>query len=91
MNDYALVTMLRQYELEYEKNPVMLRLFGIPFKVAVFLYRMSPGFRRRMNWVFTTLSIYYLNYRYYTEKSLMPRRWDMTDEEIVEDIEKESH
>jgi hypothetical protein len=91
LNDYALVTMLKKYENEYEKNPKMKVLFGVPFRMFVFLYLKMPAFRRRMNWVFTTLSVYYLNYRYYTEKSLMPCRWDMTDEEILQDIERRGY
>ena len=91
LNDWALVMMLNQYETDYEKNPTMKRLFGIPFKIAVFLYRTNPAFRRRMNWVFTTLAVYFLNYRFYTEKSLMPKRWDMTDEQIQEDIKNEGY
>jgi hypothetical protein len=91
LNDYALVTMMKEYFRDYEKNPIMLRLFGIPFRIAVFLYRTSPGFRRRMNWIFLTLGVYFLNYRYYSEKSCMPCRWDMTDEQIIKDIEEKGY
>ena len=90
LNDYALVNMLKSYE-RYEKNPKYKRTFGTAFRVGVFLYRTVPGFRRRMNWVFTTLSVYFLNYRYYSEKSLMPSRWDMTDEQITKDIEEKGY
>ena len=92
LNNYAFVSMYNDYMANYDnENPKMKRLFGIPFGIAVYLYVYVPAFRRRMNWVFSTISIYFLNYRYYVEKSLMPSRWDMADEQIKEDIKEKGY